>query len=318
MAESLEPLLAPYLKLRLVSRRRNRLLRFFNMMWSVFRYGRGEQPVVIDTFSTLNFYFALCAGILCRFLGIRYYCVLHGGNLPARLNRNPRLCKMLFSASLKNIAPSAYLQEAFGKAGYPTLLIPNFIPIENYPFQLRRQLRPRILWVRAFDSTYNPLMAVQVLQQITAVYPNVQLCMVGPDKDGSRSVCENLVDELGLANRVHLTGRISKEKWIALSADYDIFINTTNFDNTPVSVIEAMALGLPIISTNVGGIPYLIDDGVDGILVDKGDVVSMVAAIYRLLNDPDQAAHLSKNARSKAESFDSEVVLEQWKNLLNN
>ncbi len=287
------------------------------MLWAVMRHGRNEQSVIIDTYSTLNFYYAIASGMLCRWFGISYCCVLRGGNLPARLRKNPRLCKLLFSNAMENIAPSGYLQEAFQQAGYRTRIIPNFIPIDKYPFLQRQQLRPRLLWVRAFDSTYNPQMAIQVLQQLSLRFPDAELCMVGPDKDGSKAACEHLAQVLGLTDRVRFTGQLSKLEWIALSADYDIFINTTNFDNTPVSVIEAMALGLPVVSTNVGGMPYLIAHGQEGLLVDEGDVAGMTAAIARLLEEEEFAAQLIRQARSKAKTFDTEHVIAQWKKLLN-
>lgn len=316
VAETLAPLLAPQIRLRLVSRKRNRLIRLMDMLSSVVRYGRNKQPVIIDTYSTLNFYYALAVGLLCRWLGVRYCCILHGGNLPARLQRNPRLCKMLFGASMENISPSAYLQEAFRKAGYPSRVIPNFIPIENYPFFLRRQVRPRLLWVRAFDATYNPQMAIRVLQQVAAVYPEAELCMVGPDKDGSQSTCETLAFELGLAERVRFTGRLPKAEWIALSADYDIFINTTNFDNTPVSVIEALALGLPVVSTNVGGMPFLLEHGLNGLLSNPDDVTVLAENIIHLVQRSDLANKLSIEGRKKAETFSLGQVKPLWIALL--
>ena len=101
-----------------------------------------------------------------------------------------------------------------------------------------------------------------------------------------------------------------------MAAGYDIFLNTTNFDNMPVSVIEAMALGLPLVSTNVGGMPFLIEDGVDGILVPPGDTKAMAGAIKDLLADPEKARKMAARARKKAEGFDWKVVAGQWKELL--
>ena len=105
---------------------------------------------------------------------------------------------------------------------------------------------------------------------------------------------------------------LSKSEWINISVNYNFFINTTHFDNTPVSIIEAMALGLPIISTNVGGMPFLIEHGQEGLLSDDSDVPAMVKNIKRLLESPNLAETLSRNARKKAESFDWKLVEKQW------
>jgi len=79
--------------------------------------------------------------------------------------------------------------------------------------------------------------------------------MVGPDKDSSLGEAKDLAKQLGVAESVTFTGVLPKAQWHQLSEKFDIFINTTNIDNMPVSIIEAMALGLPIVSTNAGGLP---------------------------------------------------------------
>jgi glycosyltransferase involved in cell wall biosynthesis len=96
----------------------------------------------------------------------------------------------------------------------------------------------------------------------------------------------------------------------------DIFLNTTNVDNTPVSIMEAMASGLCIVSTNVGGISYLLEHERDALLVPPDDPEAMAGAVRRLLTEPELAARLSNNARRKAEEFDWATVLPKWKELL--
>jgi len=286
------------------------------MLYAVLRYGRQEQPVIIDVYSTLNFWYAVLSAALCRIRGFRYFCVLHGGNLPRRLKQNPFLCRLLFGGAEKLIAPSRYLQVAFQEAGYDAVVIPNGIPLENYPFQLRKKLRPRLLWVRAFDAIYNPQMAIRVLHQLAKSFPDAELCMIGPDKDGSREVCRNLARELGVENKVRFTGQLPKKEWIALSVDYDLFINTTNVDNTPVSVVEAMALGIPVVCTDAGGLPYLLKNGETGMLVPVGDEKEMFERVKDLLRDEALAVKLSVKGRQQAERFAMDVVVKAWQTLL--
>ncbi len=317
VAESFAPLLLPDVRLHLVSRRRNRLVRMADMLWSIFRYGRREAPVVIDVYSSLNFNYAWLCGWACRLRGLPYACVLHGGNLPARLKRSPIRSQQLFANAKRLIAPSRYLQHHFAQHGYPSTVIPNFLPIENYEFRLRRRVAPRLLWVRAFDASYNPTLAIQVVQRLYQQYPETELCMVGPDKDGSQSACRKMADQLGVADRVRFPGCLPKADWIALSKEYDIFINTTNFDNTPVSVMEAMALGMPVVSTNAGGLPWLIDDERDGLLVPTGDDAAFAQRIIQLIRDPQWTAKISAAAREKAESFAWERIKPLWLQVLN-
>src|SRR5690606_34479389 len=119
-----------------------------------------------------------------------------------------------------------------------------------------------------------------------------------------------------LENRVSFTGLLSKEKWRLLSTKYDIFINTTTVDNTPVSVIEAMALGLPVVSTNVGGVPFLIEDHERGLLVSSANVDQMVDRIRWLVENPEKSYQIALAARRYAEKFDWERVKQAWFNLL--
>lgn len=303
----------------------NKLARIIDMLWIIWKNKRGASCVIIDTYSTSNFYFAVVAALLCRILGLKYIPILHGGNLPSRLDKSKALSRMIFDNSYINVAPSGYLKYEFEKRGYKTILIPNNIDVSDYKFTKREAFRPGLLWVRSFVELYNPQMAIKVLKKLKINYPEAKLCMLGPDKDGSMGSTIELAKDLGLSisNNVVdnvdfvVPGRMGKEEWRQLSKDYDIFISTTNFDNTPVSVIEAMALGLPVVSTNVGGIPYLIDDKIDGLLVNPNDTDKMVGAIELIINDAEQGKGIAINARKKVEGFDWEVVKEQWKELIN-
>jgi glycosyltransferase involved in cell wall biosynthesis len=159
-------------------------------------------------------------------------------------------------------------------------------------------------------------MAVKVLDRVIKVYPSASLCMVGPNKDGSREKVEALAAKMGLSEHLKITGKLSKEEWISLSNDYDIFINTTNFDNLPVSIIEAMCLGFPIVSTNAGGLPYLIENNEDGLLVNLDDDKSMAENIIKLLQDNEFASAMSAKAIEKGKSFEWEEIAPAWYKLI--
>lgn len=299
-----------------VSDKRNKAARMIDMIAAIYR-NRKSDYVIIDTYSTSNFYFTYVAALLCGVFKLRFIPILHGGNLPERLERSPRMSQRIFNHSLINVSPSGYLNYEFKRHGYENVVtIPNNIFIEDYPFKVRSSFRPKLLWVRSFDKTYNCEMAVDVLRLLLEQYPDAELCMVGPDKDGSQQSVKTLAEQYGISDHLRITGKLSKTEWHKLSEDYDIFISTTNFDNTPVSVIEAMALGLPVVSTNVGGVPFLIDDGKDGLLCEKGNAEDMVRKVVLLISKPNNTIDMCSNARHKTEQFDWEVVREQWKNIL--
>lgn len=292
-----------------------KLFRLLHMLWTVWAKSAKNDVVLIDTYSTQNFWYAVTTAWLCRVKGVQYIPILHGGNLPERVRKSPKYSQRLFGKAYRNVAPSPYLFEAFKEADFNNLiLIPNTLEIENYPFKERRHLSPKLLWVRSFAEIYNPFLAIRVLEQLLTKFPEATLCMVGPDKDGSLTRCKTYVEQRKLP--VTFTGKLSKEAWRTLAADYDIFINTTNFDNTPVSVLEGMALGLPVVSTNVGGIPFLLKNGEEALLVPPDEVLPFVSAVQRLLESPELAKHLSMSGRKKTENFDWPVVKQKWFHLL--
>lgn len=300
------------------SNKSNKLLRMLDMSWALIKHKKISDFVLIDTYSTTNFYYALIISQLARIFKLKYIPILHGGNLPFRLKKNSYFSKLIFKNSYKNIAPSNYLKYEFEKMGYKTVFIPNIIEINNYTFKERKKLNPNLLYVRAFDYIYNPIMAIKVLYNLKQTFPEAKLCMIGPFKDNSINKVKKEISNLKLTNSVEITGVLTKKEWHKKSEEFDIFINTTNFDNTPISVMEAMALGLPVVSTNAGGLPYLISDNFDGFLVDKNDATAMTNKIINLLNDTNLASKITLNARKKVEKFDWKFVSKQWNTILLN
>jgi len=298
------------------SNKLNKVKRLLDMVFAFFKYRHQVQVVIIDTYSTQNFYFALILSQLCRLFKMPYISSLNGGNLSSRLQGSPFMSRLIFKNSKANVSPSLFLVDTFKDFGYTNVkFIPNTIEIKNYNITKRSYKNIRLLWVRSLSKIYNPELAVTVLKALQDQGYDTELCMVGPDTgDGSFEAVQALAEKLKLT--VQFTGKLKKEAWRKLSTSYNIFINTTDIDNTPVSVIEAMALGLPIVSTNVGGMPYLIDNEKDGLLVPPADTAAMVAAIIRVYTDTQLRADMHVNARKKVERFDWNHVKQLWNEVL--
>jgi glycosyltransferase involved in cell wall biosynthesis len=297
------------------SSKKNKIWRMLEMIIKTIRYAKKVDYVLIDTYSTKNFWYAFIISQLCRILNLKYIPKLHGGNLPNRIIRSKYFSNLIFKNAYVNIAPSYYLFEAFKKVGYTNLsYIPNTIDFKMYTSSSKEFKTPKILWVRSFAKIYNPFMAIKVFMKIKEIFPDAKICMVGPKKDESHTKILKFVKKNKV--EVDFTGKLTKKEWIALSKEYNVFINTTHFDNTPISVIEAMALGLPVVSTNVGGIPYLLEHNTNALLVDDDDIDEMINQINRLFAEPNLARDLSVNAKESVKSFDWEMVKNQWIELL--
>ncbi|AVR43808.1 glycosyl transferase family 1 [Christiangramia fulva] len=302
------------LEFKAVSHYKNKVLRLLHMLSSILRNSKKIDLVLIDTYSTSNFWYAVMSGYCCSMLKLPYIFILHGGNLVQRFSESSPSILRIFKKAYFNIVPSKYLLEQLETFELENLLyIPNAISVSQYPFKARKNLKPRILWVRAFDKVYRPKLAVKIISELQKEYPEAELCMVGPEKDGSFEKTRAYVEKHGLP--VKFCGKLSKTEWAALSEDYDIFLNTSSVDNLPVSVLEAMALGLPVVSASVGGLPYLIEHDLSGKLAE-GTVKDLTHEISDLLQNPTKAESISKNARLEAEKYDWERLKEFWIDLL--
>jgi glycosyltransferase involved in cell wall biosynthesis len=302
-------------KVRYAGNYENRFFRLVEMLFKVNSCERNEI-VLIDTYSTLGFWFVYFVAILCKVKKLKYICLLRGGNLPNRLKATKAISQYIFQNSYKNIAVSEYLQRSFSNYGFKVELVPNNINLKDYKFKSRETFGPKLLWVRSFTKIYNPTMAALILKELLNIYPEAKLCMVGPKRDSSFEDFRDFLKKWNLESHVIIKGGLSKPEWIELANDYDIFLNTSKVDNTPISVMEAMALGLPVISSNVGGIPFLLTNGEDGICLPEHDHEAFVSAIVRLIENASETKSIALNARKKVEKFDWEIVKNNWEKLL--
>ncbi len=292
----------------------NKFIRLLQMLSAIWKHRR-KATVIISTYSTQAFYFAVACAALCKALRMPYIAWLHGGDLPQRFKRSATISNYLFSNSEMNVAVSGYLYQIFIEKKWKCTVIHNGIALQNYPFKQRKNIQPRLLWVRSFHQLYNPQLAIEIVRILIEHHPEVKLTMVGPYKDGSIDACKTLVMQYGFEEKVIFTGLLSKPEWIRLSTDHDIFLNTTNTDNAPVSVIEAMALGMIVLSTDVGGLPNIIDEK-NGVLLPPGNAEIFAEKIAYLLNHPEDCEALSKQANSYAQQYDLPNITLQWKKLM--
>jgi glycosyltransferase involved in cell wall biosynthesis len=299
------------------SRKKARFARLVDMLLTTWKYRHDYSVAQVDVFSGPAFFWAEAVCGLLRVLDKPFVLTLHGGNLPEFASQHPARIRRLLSSASCVTAPSGYLKKALGSFREDIHYIPNGIEIGRYPFHLRQSVKPKLVWLRAFHSIYNPVIAVEAITQLVGDFTDIELSMVGPDKgDGSRQQTMAEARRLGVEGRLTFPGGVPKSAVLAWLNKSDIFLNTTNVDNTPVSVIEAMSCGLCIVSTNVGGLPYLLKNEHDALLVPPNDSEVMAKAIRRVLMEPGLAERLSANARKKAEQFDWSIILPKWDKLL--
>lgn len=304
-------------RVRTTSSKPQRLIRAADMLATSLRERRSYDVAQIDVFSGPAFAWAEATAFAVRRLGKPVVLTLHGGSLPSFASRWPGRVRQLLKSAAVVTVPSRFLLEQMRPYRSDLRLLANPVDLQVFRGRTRTTASPRLIWVRSLHDIYDPVAAVRVLAEVAAVDAGTHLTMVGPDKgDGSRTAVMDEAKRLGVVNRLELTGRLERAKVSALLDQHDIFLNTTRVDNTPLSVIEAMACGLCVVSTDVGGLPYLLTDERTALLVPTGDVAAMVSAVRRLLAESDLVAHLSSEAQRVAAEFDWARVLPEWLQLL--
>jgi glycosyltransferase involved in cell wall biosynthesis len=293
-----------------------RPLRLADMVFTILAKRKKYSLGHIVVFSGLAFIWAEVACLLMRILSKPVILSLHGGNLPEFSRNYPRRVRRLLNSAVYVITPSRYLYEKISSYRSDLLLIPNPIDLSNYDFQPRPIIHPKLIWLRSFHKIYNPSLAVDVISKLVMKEPTIHLTMIGPDKgDGSFQQTQWMAEKLGVDKLIQFPGAVAKDDVPTWMKKGDIFINTTNVDNTPISILEAMACGLCIVSTNVGGIPFLLKNEDDALLVPPNDPQAMANAISLLLTEPGLFMRLSTNARKKVEQFDWSRIILQWEDL---
>jgi glycosyltransferase involved in cell wall biosynthesis len=302
--------------MQIASRRSSRVGRVLDMLWTCWRERHRYQVAAVDLYSGPAFFWARAVCWMLRQTGKPYILMLHGGNLPKFAARRPKLVRQLLASAAAVTAPSEYLRERMRPYWKDFQVLPNAIPIDAYAFRIRRRAT-RLIWLRAFHEVYNPVMAVRALAVLKRDFSDIQLTMIGTDKgDGSLARTRQAAEQLGVMDRLTLLGGVQKKDVPEKLAGADVFLNTARIDNTPVSVLEAMASGLCVVSTDVGGIPYLVRAEQEALLVSPDNAEAMAEAVRRIIVDPQLSQRLCLNARRKVEQLDWAVVLPRWEKLL--
>lgn len=299
------------------SERLSKAGRLIDMIVTAWKKRDAYSVGAVEVYSGQAFLWAEAVCLILNFIRKPYVLTLHGGSLPEFSKKWPLRVKMLIKSATRVTTPSRYLYEKMRPFRDDLVLIPNPINMVAYPFRLRRKVSPNLIWLRKFRDIYNPSLLPKVVDLLAKRDVDVHLEMIGPDSgDGSLKMTKDLAKNLSIMDRIDFTGGVPKENVPANLERHDIFINTTNIDNTPISVIEAMACGLCIVSTNVGGIPYLLDHGRDALLVPPNDPQAMADSVHRIVAEPDLAEQLSRNAQVKAQRFSWDLILPMWEDLL--
>ncbi len=268
-----------------------------------------QVEVVYFLTGFFNFFFWVTypALILIKLHGKRVILSARGGGAREFFSKYERLVRPILKRVDVITTPSGFLKDAFVEAfNIKPVIVPNIADLEQFKFRERTQLQPRLLVTRSLEEIYNVGCVIKAFQKVHNRFPDSRLGVVGDGRE--RSKLEALVYQLGLSDSVTFYGCVAHEKIQDIYDQYDIFVNASNVDNLPGTILEAFASGLPVVSTNPGGIPYMVEDGVTGLLVEKEDYNALADNVIKLLEQPEFVLSLSRNAREECSKYSWEHV----------
>lgn len=206
-----------------------------------------------------------------------------GGEAESFLHRSALLIRFTLKRTSGLMVPSRFLERIFAVHHISAKIIPNIIDtVRFHPADAAEKALLQIIVARNLELVYDNATALRAFKRVLAFYPNARLILAGAGPEENR--LKALSNELGLVDQVHFAGRVSREAMAHLLRASTVALNPSMVDNMPNSLLEALASGVPVVSTKVGGVPFMVVDGETALLVPPRDPEAMAAAILRLLD----------------------------------
>jgi len=267
---------------------------------------------VIHIFSASYFSFLLApapAIIVARLFGKRIVLNYHSGEAEDHLQHWPRTSIPLLKKAHEIVVPSPYLVRVFAKFGLPAKAIFNVIDFDQLIFRKRETLRPVFLSNRNFEAHYGIDVVLRAFAIIQQRFQDASLRVAG---DGPcREALHELAAELKLRN-VEFVGMVTRAAMAELYNEADCFLNGSRIDNQPLSILEAFASGLPVVTTNAGGIPDVVTDGVTALVVEVDDHEALARSAITLIEQPELAHRIIDAGRNECRRYTWEAVRHEW------
>ncbi|MEZ4414362.1 MAG: glycosyltransferase family 4 protein [Gemmatimonadota bacterium] len=248
--------------------------------------------------------------LVARILNKRSVLHYHDGRAEAYLSTWRSAVPLIKLADVV-IAPSDYLVDVFARFGIPARCIYNVVALDELQFRLREHPRPRFLHNRGLEPLYDVPCTLRAFRRIQDRHPEAELVVAN---DGSqRAELEAMAKELGLNAR--FVGMVPPERNATMYEEADVYLMSPRIDNMPGSVLECYATGVPLVSTDAGGVPYIVEHERTGLLVPVGDSDALAAAALRLLEEKGLAARLTRAGHAELDKYRWPPIRDAWLDL---
>jgi glycosyltransferase involved in cell wall biosynthesis len=275
---------------------------------------RVRHADVVHVFSASYWSFVLAplpAILAARALGKRVVLNYRSGEADDHLRRWGALVHPWLRLADEIVVPSEYLRTVFRHHGYATRVIPNLVDLGRFRYRERDAVRPRLVSTRNLEPYYAVDNTLEAFALVRARYPDATLTIAGWGSEARR--LRRLANSLGAAN-IRFVGALQPAAMPALLDASDVFVNSSIVDNQPVSVLEAFAAGLPVVSTGTGDIATLVRDGETGTLVPAGDPAAMAKGVIALVENGARARAMGRQARAEMQRHTWSHLSTLWAN----
>lgn len=277
-----------------------RLLPYLYQLWGAL--GRADVAHVMANSGWSWHLFAVPAIWVGRLRGTPVVVNYRGGFAGEFLTRQAAWVRFSMRRAARLIVPSGYLRAVFAEHGVAAEIVPNIVDTARFnPDVASADVPPVILVTRNLEPIYDNASAIRALALVKAQVPQAQLIVAGSGQEESR--LKQLAESLGLSDSVRFTGRVETADMPDLYRSARVSLNPSTVDNMPNSVLEALAAGVPVVSTRVGGVPYIVEHDKTALLVEPGAVPEMAAAIVRILTEPALAQRLRAAGLAEAQMY---------------
>ncbi|MDF2177290.1 glycosyltransferase family 4 protein [Aliiglaciecola sp. CAU 1673] len=284
--------------------------RFIHYVWLLFRQLKGQDVVHLMANSGWSFHlYARPAVSIASWYKIPVVINYRGGGAKSFFAVAWSKVRRTFERAEKVVVPSGFLQNVFAEFGFAATVVPNIVDLSVFRFQSPRLTTDslHIVVTRNLEALYDNETAIWAFKIIADKYQGARLTIAG--EGPQRAELEKLAKESGLGDRVKFAGRLGREAMADLYASADIMFNPSRVDNMPNSILEALASGVLVVSTNVGGIPYMVSDRQHALLVPPANPQEMAKAVFSLLENTELAESLAEQGRDLVQAYQPQKVV---------
>ncbi len=285
-----------------------RLMHFFSLL----RKAQDFDVLHVHGCSFRGFLPVVYGVIVGKIIKKRIIVTYHGGDAKVFFQKHAKWARYWLMKADERVVLSGFLKAVFEEFQMPARVIPNVVEFPKDVYVEKKELKPKFISVRHLRELYNIPCILRAFKQVQQHFPEASLTVLG---EGDKRVeLESMVVDMGLSN-VSFIGQVPNSEVSRYLKMNDIFLSSPRIDNMPVSLLEAFSAGLLVVSSNVGGVPYMVEHRRTGLLFEYDNDVEMADQILWALTNQDSSLQIIRNAKEEVAKYSWEKIGEQIKAL---